>query len=268
VGMSTRIGIGDFSRMTFLSVKALRHYHDVGLLAPAEVDPHSGYRYYTADQVAPAQMIRRLRDLDLPVPQVREVLRAPDSRTRDAVIAAHLDRMTRQLEQTRETVESLRRLLTGAGPQVRLGEGAGGDEPDVGALVARAEVSGDEAPAWWVQAFTDLHRRRRELGAERTGPDGTLFPTRFFTDGVAELVAYLPVAEGTPGAEVVPGEHLATTTHDGPFVDLDTAYGALGMAVVQRAVSSEGPVRERYLPRGDEDDLLDHRTVVCWPVTG
>jgi DNA-binding transcriptional MerR regulator len=267
VGMSTRLGIGDFSRMTFLSVKTLRHYHDVGLLAPAEVDPHSGYRYYTADQVAAAQLIRRLRDLDLPVPQVREVLRAPDAQARDAVIAAHLDRMTRQLEQTRETVESLRRLLTRTGLQVGRPDVEVVDEPDVWALVAHAEVSGAEAPAWWVQAFTDLHRRRRELAVGRTGPDGTLFPTRFFTDGLAELVAYVPVAEGTPGAEVVPGERLATMTHDGPFVDLDTAYGALGTVVVERAVSSEGPVRERYLPRGDEDDLLDHRTVVCWPVT-
>lgn len=43
-GMSTLITIGDFSRMTHLSVKALRHYHDVGLLEPVEVDPSSGYR--------------------------------------------------------------------------------------------------------------------------------------------------------------------------------------------------------------------------------
>ena len=33
--MSTLVSIGDFSRMTFLSVKALRHYHEVGLLPPA-----------------------------------------------------------------------------------------------------------------------------------------------------------------------------------------------------------------------------------------
>ena len=37
--MSTRLPIGDFSRMTHLSIKALRHYHEVGVLVPAEVDP-------------------------------------------------------------------------------------------------------------------------------------------------------------------------------------------------------------------------------------
>lgn len=262
--MSTRLSIGDFSRMTFLSVKTLRHYHQVGLLAPAEIDPHSGYRYYTPDQVGSAQLIRRLRDLDLPVPQVREVLSAPDPSTRDAVIAQHLDRMTRQLEQTQATVESLRRLLFGGGPELEV---TVVDEPDVWALVARSVVGGDEAPAWWVQTFTELHEQLRRAGVQRTGPDGTLFPTEFFTEGSAELTCFVPVPEGTPGSWRVPGGRLATTTYDGPFGDLDTAYGVLGTAVTERAIASEGPVRERYLPRGDEHDLLNHRTVVCWPVT-
>ena len=56
------MSIGDFSRMTFLSVKALRHYHEVGLLPPAEVDPDTGYRRYQLEQVPMAQVIRRLRE--------------------------------------------------------------------------------------------------------------------------------------------------------------------------------------------------------------
>ena len=50
------------------------------------------------------------------------------------------------------------------------------------------------------------------------------------------------------------------------MVDLDGAYAALGQAVVEQSLASEGPVVERYLPLGDEDDLLAHRTEVCWPV--
>ena len=45
--MRVRLGIGDFSRMTRLSVIALRHYHEVGLLIPAEIDEQSGYRFYS-----------------------------------------------------------------------------------------------------------------------------------------------------------------------------------------------------------------------------
>jgi hypothetical protein len=77
--MSPRLAIGDFSRMTHLSVKALRHCHDVGLLTPAEIDPSSGYRFYVPGQVPIAQVIRRFRDLGMPLDQIREVLQAPDA---------------------------------------------------------------------------------------------------------------------------------------------------------------------------------------------
>lgn len=49
--MATLLTIGDFSRMTHLSVKALRHYHDVGVLEPAAIDQFTGYRSYDVAQV-------------------------------------------------------------------------------------------------------------------------------------------------------------------------------------------------------------------------
>ena len=110
--MTTRLSIGDFSRMTYLSVKALRHYHEQGVLAPAEVDAATGYRFYSPSQVGPAQMVRRLRDLGMPLDDVRQVLRAPDPESRAATLVAHLRRMERQLEQTQQTVASLRTLLS------------------------------------------------------------------------------------------------------------------------------------------------------------
>jgi DNA-binding transcriptional MerR regulator len=111
--MSTLITIGDFSRMTHLSVKALRHYHDVGLLEPVEVDRSSGYRLYDVGQVPVAQVIRRFRDLGMPVDEVRTMLNATDEATRNKVIIAHLDRMEAQLADTTSTVVSLRSLLEG-----------------------------------------------------------------------------------------------------------------------------------------------------------
>jgi DNA-binding transcriptional MerR regulator len=45
------MAIGDFSRATHLNIKTLRHYHRIGLLEPAEVDPATGHRRYTTDQI-------------------------------------------------------------------------------------------------------------------------------------------------------------------------------------------------------------------------
>jgi DNA-binding transcriptional MerR regulator len=61
--MDHALAIGDFSRATHMSIKTLRHYHRVGLLEPAQVDPFTGYRRYTAAQIPTAQVIRRFRQL-------------------------------------------------------------------------------------------------------------------------------------------------------------------------------------------------------------
>ena len=109
--MAVLLTIGDFSRMTYLSVKALRHYHEIGLLEPADVDPDTGYRLYRPSQVPTAQVIRRFRDLGMGLGTVKAVLNAPDIASRNAGIAEHLQRMEQQLEQTQSTVASLRILL-------------------------------------------------------------------------------------------------------------------------------------------------------------
>ena len=265
------LSIGEFSRMTFLSVKTLRHYHDTGLLAPARIDPSSGYRYYDVSQVTTAQVIRRFRDLDLPIEQLRAFLDATDEEGRNAVIVDHLDRMSAQLQETQSTVDSLRRMLAEEDAAFPV---AYRDEPALTTLAISDRVQGVDVVAWWMEAFRELHRTVRVRGATRAGTDGALFPTEFFADEVGDLVAFVPVAE-VPSrlpsritAYDVPADRLAVTTFDGPPLDLDRAYGAVGRWVIDQATSSPGPVRERYLPTGDEDDLLAHTTEVCWPVAG
>jgi DNA-binding transcriptional MerR regulator len=71
------MGIGEFARMSQLSPKALRLYDELGLLVPASVDPESGYRWYARDQLGPAQLIASLRQLGMPLAQVKDVVGAP-----------------------------------------------------------------------------------------------------------------------------------------------------------------------------------------------
>ena len=86
----------------------LRHYHEIGLLEPAEVDVDSGYRRYAAEQIVTAQIIRRFRDLEMPLEDIHIVLEAPDVDTRNRVIANHLARLESVLARTQETVASVR----------------------------------------------------------------------------------------------------------------------------------------------------------------
>lgn len=268
--MTTKLSIGDFSRMTYLSVKALRHYHDVGVLEPAEIDPATGYRFYLPSQVGLAQMVRRLRDLGMPLDEVRLIMQAPDAATRDATLVAHLQRMEEQLAQTQQTVASLRTLLQRQ-PDSLLVERR--PIPATDALAITETVRAADAVAWWMDAFTLLHKAVTSHPGARTGPDGALFPVEFFEEETGEVTAFVPVDGTEPGKLphrvqhiVVPAISAAVTVHEGPFGDLDRTYGALGTWVLERAAGADGPIREYYLPTGDPDDLLAHTTEVCWPV--
>lgn len=84
--------IGVFARRTGLTSSALRFYADSGLLSPAEVDPVSGYRYYTADQVARATALRRLREIAMPLTAVEAVLDA-EAREASRLLDEHVSKI-------------------------------------------------------------------------------------------------------------------------------------------------------------------------------
>lgn len=68
------LSIGAFSMVAGLSITALRHYDDVGLLRPASTDPATGYRRYRSAQIGQARLICALRAIDLPIDVVRQVV--------------------------------------------------------------------------------------------------------------------------------------------------------------------------------------------------
>jgi DNA-binding transcriptional MerR regulator len=78
--------IGRFARLTGLTIGALRHYDEAGILEPAEIDPATGYRRYRRDQVQAARAIAALRDLELSIPAIRDLLDAEDAGQRAAIL--------------------------------------------------------------------------------------------------------------------------------------------------------------------------------------
>ncbi|WP_034091790.1 MerR family transcriptional regulator [Streptacidiphilus albus] len=266
--MAALLSIGEFSRMTHVSVKALRHYHDLGLLCPARIDPGSGYRFYATAQAPTAQLIRRFRDLGMPLDQVKVVLTATDPTVREEVIAGHLRSMERQLEQTRTAVASLRQLLEGGGSpalDVAFRTLAGAS-----ALLVSARVAWDEAFQWLPDTLADL---RRELGSDsdlRAGPDGAVYSAEFFESHIGEVTAFIPLSASAGHSCPIGAEGpVAVAVHRGSLGELDRTYTALGSFVAERGLGSRErtAIRENYLvSRFDTDDEQALVTELCWPV--
>jgi len=267
--MTAGLSVGNFSRITHLSVRTLRHYHDVGLLEPTTVNPSTGYRYYSPDQIPAAQVIRRLRDLEMPVGEVRAVLDAPDAPARNALIAAHLDRLEAELAQTRAAVDSLRNLLRppADAPVIEHRSVPATAAASITAVVHRADIL-----PWWQGALAEVHATVRAQDLRVTGPGGGVYATELFQRDRGAATVFIPVGGGgraigrvTP--TVIPAAELAIISHLGSLSDADLSYATLGSYATRHEISVDGPLREYYL-RGAHDtpDEAEWRTEIGWPI--
>jgi DNA-binding transcriptional MerR regulator/effector-binding domain-containing protein len=267
--MNNILTIGDFSRITHLSIKTLRHYHQVGLLEPADVDPGTGYRHYRVEQIPTAQIIQRFRNLNMPVEEVKAVLAAPDLGTRNALITAHLSRLESELEQTRKLVTSLRNLLEPSVAPISVEHRTVPATPAVG---IHEVIDLSDLWFWYHGALGELHATVTAQGLQPFGPGGGLFSSELFQYERGEATVFVPVASavqpvGRVSPLVVPAAELAVTVHNGPHTDIDVTYGALGAYVSANALTVEGPVREYYpIDARITSDASQWRTEIGLPI--
>ena len=267
--MEPTLTIGDFSRATHLSVKMLRHYHEIGLLEPAGVDSGTGYRRYSTGQIATAQVIRRFRDLDMPLDQIQAVLAAPDSQARSQLISAHLARLEAGLARTQDAVATLRGLLErpSAAAPVRHRHALAVSAAAISEVVHRSD-----ALAWYQGALGELQATLAAQGIAAAGPGGGIYQAELFTEERGEATIFLPSeSQPRPMGRVVPldvpGTDLATVVHAGSHAGIDLAYGTLAAYVTNHALAVDGPIREYYLTGPtDTPDQNAWRTEVGWPI--
>ena len=265
--MTALLSIGEFATVTHLSVKTLRRYHEDGLLEPDQVDPHSGYRYYSTDQVPTAQVIRRFRDLDMPVREIARLL-AADVDERATLITDHLARLEQRLAATTEAVGALQRLLT-AEPRPLPVEHRREPARRVTAVVGHVGLDG--VLDWYSAAMAEIEAAVDAAGARPTGPPGGHYDNALFTDGAGHATVFVPTDRDVRAGRVhpvdLPARELALTVHPGPHDDIDVTYGALGAHLAEHALLVDGPVHETYLvgPR-DTADPAAWRTEIGWPV--
>lgn len=267
--MSHALTIGDFSKATHLSVRTLRHYHQIGLLEPTDVDPDTGYRRYEIEQIPAAQVIRRFRALDMSLDDIHAVLSAPDLRTRDQLIAAHLARMEAGLARTQQAVASLRDLLEHGAAPTTIGHRSAAATP---AAAISEDVGVADALQWYQGALGELRATLTAQGIRADGTPGGMFADELFADEHGRATVFIPChgqvrPMGRVAPTTVPAAELATIIHSGPHDEIDRAYGSLATHVAEHELAVDGPLREYYLVGpGDTVDKAAWQTEIGWPV--
>lgn len=263
--------IGMFSRATFLSIKTLRAYHESGILVPAQVDRFTGYRMYTTDQLADAAIVRRLRALDLPLEQVREVLLARDPDFTRRVLAKHQVAMEARLAETERIVAELQSGLapvTHTPVHVR-------DEPALDTVRVRGVVKAAELSEWAVAVFERLFAVVQRAEVQVEGGPGMLYDPEIVDDQGEAVEAFLPISQPItiPRSEhdislgELPAVRVAVLVHAGDYAAMLDTYRTLGAWVARHAEPSGERIREWYrVAPWDTDDATAFRTEISWPI--
>jgi phosphoribosylaminoimidazole-succinocarboxamide synthase len=105
------VGVGAFAQLSGLTVETLRHYHQVGLLVPAEVDGRTGYRRYGLGQLPRARALAALRHVGMPLEDVAGIVDATDRGARRARLVEHRRRLTEAARRAAGRVDAMDRMI-------------------------------------------------------------------------------------------------------------------------------------------------------------
>jgi len=269
------ISIGEFARRSRLSLKALRLYDELGVLVPSRVDQASGYRYYDTAQLDEARLVVMLRQLQLPLAAIRELLACDpaDAATR---IAEHWRDAEAAHDARRDLAGYLVSRLRGEKRPVMY-EVATREMPERSLLCLKRNV--DEQGMWaFGKEFIAILRERPLPKIE--GREGAFFciywgQVSADSDGPVEWCRPVPATQAHALAEHYPGLTLRTEpAHREAFVALPVGPGGISAVHFQLAVESlqawarEQGIEDERLTLKPEDLGLRITHLATGPVTG
>lgn len=244
--------IGDFSRLSQVTVKTLRYYDDIGLLKPVSVDRFTGYRYYSADQLPRLNRILALKEMDLSLDQIRRLLE-------DGLPASEMRGMLRlkqaELRQrVQEEQDRLIRLESRLSQIEKEGKMPGYDvvikqvEPRTVAAIREVVPSYSDTGRLFGEIFAHLGRS----GARPDGPPMAIYHDNEYKERDADVEALVAVAGPVAGSERVkvrdlPAMRVASTVHQGSYEGLSAAYAAVMSWIEANGYKVAGSNTEVYL---------------------
>jgi effector-binding domain-containing protein len=269
------LSIGRFARLTGLTVRAVRHYGELGLLEPAHVDPETGYRYFAPEQVADAEAIRRLRFLELALDEIREILEADDPAVTRSKLVSHRAKMSELAAATEQILRTLQRIIEGEEELVPAtsdihAEVEFKDVPEQPALVIRERAPLDKLSEIIPAAIDEVHGHLQSVAGFH-GPPFNVCPYPD-EEGLIDLEIGWPVAGEVTGAgrveyTTLPACTVVSLWHRGPYTELGRTYRALDEFVKQEGLTTAGAPREIYETSPEEvPDPADWLTEVQFPI--
>ncbi|WP_020658584.1 MerR family transcriptional regulator [Amycolatopsis benzoatilytica] len=258
--------IGEFARHGRVSVRMLRHYDALGLLRPARVDPHTGYRSYSADQLATLNRIVALKELGFGLGEVGELLaeQVTPEQVRGMLLLRRAE-LAQQLAADRLRLAEVEARLRTLESEHAMSDIIVKDLPAtrVVRLTATVDSFSPEAITPVVRPLCEeLGRRLEGSDAAPAGPLVCYYEKPAREDDPIVVHAALPVSGAVSepnGLEVaeLPAARAATLLHRGPMSGVLAGYQELARWTDEHGHRAEGFPRETYLhTSGDEREWV------------
>lgn len=241
--------IGEFSRISQLSIKSLRLYHEKGILIPAEVDEFTGYRYYNDDSFEIARSIRILRDLDFSLAEIKEIL---DDCQEEEDLMEHLQRKVEAVKEKINRYKQVSRslqLIIQAEREIAMGENATFDVEEK--EIATVLVAGHRMKGKYSDIGKGIGFVCKKMGRHINGKPITLYYDCEYKEEDADFETCMPVRKGTDqdGISVreLKGGKAITLIHKGPYDTLSDSYRRIMAYMKEKNLKIKWPNREVYL---------------------
>ena len=249
--------IGEFSRLSRVSVRMLRHYDQLGLLTPSQTDPFTGYRYYSADQLPRLNRIIALRDLGFSLEQIAGMLE--EDLSTDQLLGMLKLKRAEVEEQMKSEQQKLRRLEVRIRQMSEAPAGATYDvvlrdvEPEL--VAAYREVAADDDRIQQMFDLLETHVAQYD-GARADKPPLSIYYDDEYREKDMDIEVAVPLRYPIPESEIIRVRQLprlsnvACVVHVGEYSDIYQAYNALLAWIEANEYQMAGPIREIYLRYG------------------
>ncbi|MEY2244808.1 MerR family transcriptional regulator [Streptomyces sp. BF23-18] len=274
--------IGAFASRARLSAKALRLYDRLGLLTPAYVDEVSGYRYYRAEQTERARLVALLRQLDMPLARIADVVEARGTEAA-SLLTAYWDGAEARFAAQRALADHLRGRLSGRSSEMYekfVVETA--EVPEQVVLTEKRHVLAPELPVWIPASLGRLEEGAREAGGI-TGPPFVVYHAEVGVESDGPAETCVPVTDQAAarawagrqgratgaGVRVEPARRIAFVRISKAQVahpQILAAFEAVESWVTGQGLSVDGPCREIYFADWDAAGPADAVCDVAFPV--
>lgn len=259
--MALMFRIGEFSRFSRVSVKMLRHYDDLGLFRPAQVDPFTNYRYYTADQLPRLQRIVALKDLGFSLDQIGVILDGDLSVEQlRSMLRLHRAELQQQMQETATQIAQVEARLTHleqseAPPRYDVVLRAVSPQ-QMASIRQPVSVDGVTITA----LFEELEAYVARFQARAPLPPLMLYHDAEYLEEAEDVEVMVPVHKDLPASDRVtvrtlPGhEQMACLVHSGGYEGLPQAFSVLLRWIEANNYAVAGPTREVYLRFGADQE--------------